>query len=560
MSSLLLFTYQYEKINSINLPMIELLKKRIQSLAYWFLLILVAVSVGTKTSFAVTPTVSRPVITNITQTSARATWTSSVSAASDIICSLNSGQDNNTSASSDWVPGVFTHTAVLRLNPGSSYTCHTVIRYGDVIYGSTDISFWTEPSSFRVINLPTSTPTPFVINRLTLPPSLINPRFNNLTATSVSIYWTTATTSDSNMHYYSDPADAHVVHQPNDDTINHAIHLNGLQPNTTYSYAVASTDHGNQVTTSGVNSFRTTGLLLGALLPRDNTPPAITSLRATAITQNKVTISWTTNEEASDRVYFSTNATNATPITNYQFNTPVGNFAPQGLRKVSFQDLSPDTVYSYRAVSKDRAENLSISFRGTFITLSNGNGQVIEDSLVGNQDPPDQEGVDGLLSKDESANVRNELLGNDSKNPGTSSSEKTSFEKSKEALTKEFQKESPKNTSWSEFDSLDRFLDDLIIQKPGVAFFTLFGVVGLAGLLMVLLFKKFAKSVVARRVFFGSALAFILLFILSAGPFISGFIYSLPYYFEKNQNDKALEKKVNTAELKEKALPKAISN
>ncbi len=539
-----------------------LLEKRMQFLINWLLLILLAVSLGAKASFATVPTVGQPVISNITQTSADANWTSSVADGSDLTCDNNNGSGDGFAAfSNDPANGSFTHSVHIHdLLPGNSYSCYARIRYQTVDYTSPVKSFWTEQPSFRVINPPTPTPTPFVINHLTLPPPLINPRYDNLTATSVSIYWTTATTSDSNMYYYSDPADTHVIHQPNDNTINHSIHLNGLQSNTTYSYAVASTDHGNQVTTSGVNSFRTPGLLLGALLPRDNTPPAITSLRAAAVTQNSATISWVTNEEASDRVYYSTNATNATLITNYQFNTPVGNFASQGLRKVSFRGLSPGTTYSYRAVSKDRSENLAISFRGTFTTLSNGNGQINGGGLAGNQNVTDPEGVDGLLSNDESAITRNELLGNDSKSPGTSSSANISFEKSKNALTKEFQKESPKNVSSSEFDSLDRFLDNLIVQKPGAALLALFGAIGLFGLLIFLLFKKFAKSVAARRVLFGSALAFILLFILSVGPFISGFIYSLPYYFKKNQNDKTLEKKVNKTELKEKTILKAVSN
>lgn len=531
-----------------------IIKKRIH-LVHWFLLMIVIVSFGSKTSLASGPTIGKPIFTNITQTSADATWTSTVAVDSHIYCTNNNniGNDNHYEDSNNIFSTHFVH--LNDLHPGSSYSCRAHMTYSGVNYGSPIANFSTEQSSFRVINFPTSIPTralviinPVIINNVVLPtPQPINPSYSNLTSTNVIIHWTTNNVSDSHIQYYTSPTDAYTTHQPNDTTTDHVIPLHDLQPNTTYSYVVWSTDHARQVVTSRVNSFTTLGQLFGALLPRDNAPPAITSLRAAVITQNTAIISWATNEEASDRVYYSTNATDTTPITNYEFNTPPGNFSPSGARKVSLRNLSPGTTYSFRAVSKDRSENVAVSLRGTFTTLVAENNQAEEALPVDNQDLAPQNNDPVIISETDAVATRNELLGNSTANTTTASSEKIAYETAKEAVMKELQKESPRKNSVgsSEFDSLDRLLDDLIVHTPGVALLILFVVIALIALSIFILFKKFAKSVVARRVLIGSTLLFIMIFILVVSPFITGFIYSLPYYFEKNQNDKTLEKIVN---------------
>jgi glucose/arabinose dehydrogenase/PKD repeat protein len=95
--------------------------------------------------------------------------------------------------------------------------------------------------------------------------------------------------------------------------------------------------------------------------PVDTTPPVISAVSSSGITQNAATITWTTNEASDTQVeygrtdaYGSITALNPAPVTSHS----------QGL-----SGLAPDTLYHYRVRSKDAAGNLSVSGDFTFTTL-----------------------------------------------------------------------------------------------------------------------------------------------------------------------------------------------
>src|SRR3989338_329494 len=98
----------------------------------------------------------------------------------------------------------------------------------------------------------------------------------------------------------------------------------------------------------------------------DTTPPVISSVTASAVTQTDATITWTTNEPSDGQIVFPTGpcpgGTNCgtpivpTLITNHSIN--LGN------------SLTPGTTYTYQVKSRDAAGNLATSATFTFTTQS----------------------------------------------------------------------------------------------------------------------------------------------------------------------------------------------
>jgi hypothetical protein len=92
----------------------------------------------------------------------------------------------------------------------------------------------------------------------------------------------------------------------------------------------------------------------------DSTPPTISAVQATGLTQNSATVTWTTNEAADSQVkygtsaaYGSTTTLDATKVTTHS---------------VSISGLSAGTTYHYQVVSKDANGNTATSADATFTT------------------------------------------------------------------------------------------------------------------------------------------------------------------------------------------------
>jgi len=97
---------------------------------------------------------------------------------------------------------------------------------------------------------------------------------------------------------------------------------------------------------------------------RDTNPPpptalTISNLRVTDVTQNSVTVRWTTNRAASSRVLFDTvshpSITGQTaPNFGYGFSTETTDSATKVTEHaVTVSTLSPSTTYFFRAVSEE---------------------------------------------------------------------------------------------------------------------------------------------------------------------------------------------------------------
>ena len=90
----------------------------------------------------------------------------------------------------------------------------------------------------------------------------------------------------------------------------------------------------------------------------DNTPPVISRIKSTIIDSARVTISWTTDEEATSKVQYSTDASilaDSTVLPPDTRTVDVGTFVT--LHSVVLTGLTPNTTYYYRVISADRSGN-----------------------------------------------------------------------------------------------------------------------------------------------------------------------------------------------------------
>ncbi|MBI4056382.1 MAG: hypothetical protein HY399_02420, partial [Elusimicrobia bacterium] len=93
----------------------------------------------------------------------------------------------------------------------------------------------------------------------------------------------------------------------------------------------------------------------------DNTPPAISGVGASGISQNSATISWTTDEPSNSQVEYgiSTSYGSATAVISTRVTS----------HSQTLSGLAGFTLYHFRVKSRDAVGNLRISGDGTFTTL-----------------------------------------------------------------------------------------------------------------------------------------------------------------------------------------------
>lgn len=104
-----------------------------------------------------------------------------------------------------------------------------------------------------------------------------------------------------------------------------------------------------------------------AFTTADETAPSITSLSASAATTT-VTVSWTTNEAASTRLWYSADQ-------SYASSTSETDTSPRATsHSVALTDLIACTLYHYRAVSRDAAANAATSTASSFLTTGCSGG------------------------------------------------------------------------------------------------------------------------------------------------------------------------------------------
>src|SRR3990172_3617815 len=185
------------------------------------------------------------------------------------------------------------------------------------------------------------------------PPVISGVYASNVTQTSAVINWTTNEASTSLVEYgtttsygFSPTLD------PKAETA-HSVTLTGLSPSMVYNYRVKSTDASGNPSVSGNYTFTTSDT-------PDTTPPVISGVYASNVTQTSAVVNWTTNEASTSLVEYGT-------TTSYGFSTTLDPTA-ETAHSVTLTGLSPSTVYNYRVKSTDASGNPSVSGNYTFTT------------------------------------------------------------------------------------------------------------------------------------------------------------------------------------------------
>ncbi len=189
----------------------------------------------------------------------------------------------------------------------------------------------------------------------TTPPVISNVASSGITQNSATITWTTDEASNSVVEYGLTTSYGSTTSNATNVT-SHSIGLSGLSASTLYHYRVKSTDAANNTATSGDFTFTTSAP------PADVTPPVISNIQSSSITQTTATITWTTDELSNSSVNYGTTTSygsttsNATNVTSHT---------------IGLSGLTANTLYHYRVNSTDASNNTATSGDFTFTTLSN---------------------------------------------------------------------------------------------------------------------------------------------------------------------------------------------
>ncbi|RJR12504.1 hypothetical protein C4585_03690, partial [Candidatus Parcubacteria bacterium] len=136
----------------------------------------------------------------------------------------------------------------------------------------------------------------------------------------------------------------------------HSLFLSGLTASTTHYFVVESKDHKGNTATSSQQSFTT-----GAT--PDTTAPTITAVSVSNVGTSTATITWTTNENANSKVYYST----VTPLNTGTASTKTDS-AFVTSHSLTLTGLTPGVAHYFKVESKDAANNTTLSSETSFTT------------------------------------------------------------------------------------------------------------------------------------------------------------------------------------------------
>jgi protocatechuate 3,4-dioxygenase beta subunit len=310
----------------------------------------------------ITPPVftSGPTVSFVSQTSAIITWTTDEPTDEVLSWGLSPSLSNlHTGA-----PGLFVQVHTVTLNGLTASTLYTYqVAATDPDGNGPTLS---GVLSFTTASVPDTTP----------PVILSGPNATAVTDTSITISWTTDEPSDSGVSYN----DGTVYGLVNDPTLvtTHTQTISGLTPSTPYFITVSSTDPvGNGPTLGGV-------LTVTTLATPDTTAPVLSNVTVSNITTSTATITWTTDESATENVDFG--------LAGGPFTGTSGNVTLQTSHSVLLTGLSQNTAYDFVASSADSSNNVGVSPTLSFTTLPNftcltitdvpGNPTLVQDAMI----------------------------------------------------------------------------------------------------------------------------------------------------------------------------------
>lgn len=291
-----------------------------------------------------------PVITSgsvitqeVTNNTAKISWITNVNADSYVVYSTSSDLSNSQSHGSDALTA--NHSVTLpSLTQGTKYYYYVKSTTGgntaydkNVVDGV--ITYYT-----------------FTTSQDTTSPA-ISSISSSVSTSTANVVWQTDESADSQVDYgtttsYGSTATSLTL------TKAHVISLSDLVTSTTYHYRVISTDANSNTSTSTDQTFTT--LFLSVTTENDTTPPAISNVAISTVSDTKATVTWTTDELSTSQVIYGTTVSygsQTTKDTTLTFQ-----------HSDTISSLTKQTTYYYQVVSTDVADNTATSSDYTFIT------------------------------------------------------------------------------------------------------------------------------------------------------------------------------------------------
>lgn len=196
----------------------------------------------------------------------------------------------------------------------------------------------------------------------TIAPVVSSLAAGSITATSAHITWTTNEKATGKVVFATSmigSTTATSMVSSNELTLNHSMALTGLSSNTTYHFYVQSADKSGNLTTSSQMSFQTSSIA-------DATPPVISSVSATGITATSTHITWTTNENANSKVWYSVTS----PVLSATGTPAISDAGFVMSHDLMLTGLTASTTYYFIVESSDAAGNKTLSAQQSFTTFT----------------------------------------------------------------------------------------------------------------------------------------------------------------------------------------------
>lgn len=202
------------------------------------------------------------------------------------------------------------------------------------------------------------TTTPPVID--TTVPVISNVNVASITQTGASITWTTNEPTRSKIAYGTSTAYAIETGLSSSFASSFTQSLTGLTASTTYHFRITAKDPAGNMTSTGDMTFTTASVVP----PADTTLPVISGISVGGIASTTATITWTTNELATSKVYYGT----TTPLSLSGASFISDASLVTGHTK-TLSGLTASTTHYYVIESKDSVGNTATSTENSFTTL-----------------------------------------------------------------------------------------------------------------------------------------------------------------------------------------------
>ena len=179
----------------------------------------------------------------------------------------------------------------------------------------------------------------------TAPLTIENVTTRSITDSSAVIAWATSSEATGKVSYGTSPEYGTSTDLSAEPATNHEITLSGLEPETTYYYMIETVDSKGRIQTLSDQTFTTIAAI-------DSTPPVISDVVFSKVSDVGAVIEWTTDEAATSQVAFGTSI-------DYGLLTEASDEVTT-THSVTLWGLEPETDYYCKILSLDTEQNEAV--------------------------------------------------------------------------------------------------------------------------------------------------------------------------------------------------------